>query len=500
VALGVAFGMAACVSAAERRVEERPELGRFFEEHAAQGTFVLLVDADGRRVVYNPDRAATGFLPASTFKILNSLASLEAGVVGVDDTIAWDGVERAVAAWNQDQRMREAFQRSTVWFYQELARRLGEARMRAALVEAGYGKQDMGGGIDQFWLTGDLRISALEQVEFLRRLRHRELGFPERVVAQVEQLMILEQCPNYTLHGKTGWARPDGIHLGWLVGWVDSAAGVHYYALNLESHAPDFPMMEARPSIVRGILQELGALPPTCSDEPSIQAQADLGPDRGVGVLAFASTAAPGTTLEPPFADTMVVRERPEAGSTVLARFIFRVPEPFAWSYVLEPVEAGVRSNALEFEYEVDGLPIDSLGHGVVEGGSGWVRVVHGVASDGTPRTGWVRHDPDRTEIHLWASELPLRPLFFVGADAIAFHDAPGGTAVALDLARRGELGPPDYRLEPMAVEGRWMRARVVSPDASCDGEESGALERVVWIEYLDARGRPRVWYYTRGC
>jgi beta-lactamase class D len=253
--------MAACVSAPERPVEERPDLGRFFEEHRAQGTFVLFADADGRRVVYNPDRAAAGFLPASTFKILNSLVSLETGVIGIDETITWDGADRGVTSWNQDQRMRDAFQRSTVWFYQELARRVGEDRMRAALVRERFGNQDVGGGIDQFWLTGNLRISALEQVDFLRRLKHRELGFSEAVVHEVEELLVLERCPDYTLRGKTGWVQHDGVHLGWLVGWVESGNEVHYYALNLESDAEGFPMMAARPAIVRGALRELGILP-----------------------------------------------------------------------------------------------------------------------------------------------------------------------------------------------------------------------------------------------
>jgi beta-lactamase class D len=257
--------VAACASAPERPVEERPDLGRFFEEHGAQGTFVLLADADGRRVVYNPDRAEAGFLPASTFKILNSLVSLETGVIGLDETIRWDGVDRGVASWNQDQRMREAFQRSTVWFYQDLARRVGEDRMRAALVRERYGNQDAGGGIDEFWLTGDLRISALEQVEFLRRLRHRELGFSESVVDQVEELLVLERCPDYTLRGKTGWVHRESVHLGWLVGWVESGDDVHYYALNLESDAEGFPMMAARPAIVHGALRELGILPPRVS-------------------------------------------------------------------------------------------------------------------------------------------------------------------------------------------------------------------------------------------
>lgn len=496
----------ACASQEPQVHEERPDLRRYFDEFGARGTFVVLADRDGRHTVYDPARAAERFLPASTFKILNSLVSLETGVIGIDDTIPWDGVDRGVTGWNQDQRMREAFQRSTVWFYQELARRVGEDRMREALVRERYGNQDAGGGIDQFWLNGDLRISALEQVEFLRRLRHRELGFPEPVVGAVEELMVLERCPDYTLRGKTGWVHHDGIHLGWFVGWVESGDEVHFYALNLESDAEGFPMMAARPSIVRGALRELGILPPPCardlpdSASPQLPASGNQ-PDRGVGVLAFSINALPGTALEPPFADTLVIHDRPSPGAPVVARFIFQVPQPFTWSYRLETTEGGLRSNTLEFDYEVDGLPIDSMDDAVRVDGSGWVRVVHAVAPDGTPRTGWVRHAADRTEIRVWADELPTRSLFFVGAEEdMVFRDGPDGAVVALELARRGDTGALDFRLDPMATDGRWLQARVVSPDAYCDGEEAGTVERVVWIEYLDARGRPRVWYYTRGC
>jgi beta-lactamase class D len=261
VALGV---LTACAPPDAPVTELRPDLARHFEAFDASGTFVLLGGETGERIVVDPERAAAGFVPASTFKIFNSLVALEHGIVGVDDTIEWDGVERSIAGWNQDQRMREAFQRSTVWFYQELARRVGEERMGAALVREGYGNADLGGGIDRFWLTGGLRISAHEQVEFLRRLRGRRLGFSPEVVAQVEELMVLERCPGHTFAGKTGWERPDGADLGWLVGWVERNAAVHFYAMNIESEDPDFPMIRARQEVVRGILAELEVLPPPC--------------------------------------------------------------------------------------------------------------------------------------------------------------------------------------------------------------------------------------------
>jgi beta-lactamase class D len=244
----------------------RPDLAHHFEAWDLEGSFVLLADASGEWTLYNPERAGTGVLPASTFKVFNTLAALETGAAGVDEVIPWDGVERGVAGWNEDQAMRQAFQRSTVWLYQEVARRIGLERMRALLEREGYGNRNPGGGIDQFWLTGDLRISAREQVAYLKRIRDREVGFPPEAVAQVEELLIMARCadPAYVFRGKTGWARAPGLEMGWLVGWVETGSGVHFYALNVETDDPQVPMVRARPAIVRGILDELGLLALEC--------------------------------------------------------------------------------------------------------------------------------------------------------------------------------------------------------------------------------------------
>jgi hypothetical protein len=230
-----------------------------------------------------------------------------------------------------------------------------------------------------------------------------------------------------------------------------------------------------------------------------------VAPDRGVGIISFALPSAPMTGF--PFADTLVIHEDPTASSPVLAHFLFQVPEPFIWAYTLEANETAVTSNALEYDYEMDGLPIDSAGsvpagagNGGASGGA-WVRVVYGIAADGAPRTGWVRHIEEHTEVRLWADELPTRSLFFLDPEAdLAFYDGPGGDRVTFDLVRHEEGGRLDYRLDPVETNGRWMKARVVTPDGSCRGEEVESSARVVWIEYLDQRGRPRVWYYTRGC
>lgn len=235
--------------------------------------------------------------------------------------------------------------------------------------------------------------------------------------------------------------------------------------------------------------------------------------DYGIGIVAFAASAMEGMAegedagAEFPRADTMLVLQAPAAGAPIVARFILRRPEAFSWSYALEAEEVGVEGNTLEFDYEELGVPVDSLAPG-----GEWVRVIYGFAA-AEPRYGWVRREEGReerrTRVILWERELldGGRSLFFSRpAGGLAFYDGPRGERVRLDLvATEDPPGDPltadfDYRLEPLEIVGRWMKVRVVTPDYSCQFDEGPTREEVVWIEYLDESGRPRVWYYARGC
>jgi hypothetical protein len=73
-------------------VVEELDLAGFFEGiDPRDATFVLLDGATGMLARYNADRAAERFLPASTFKIPNSLIALETGAAtGAEFTIVYD--------------------------------------------------------------------------------------------------------------------------------------------------------------------------------------------------------------------------------------------------------------------------------------------------------------------------------------------------------------------------------------------------------------------------
>jgi beta-lactamase class D len=253
-------------------VEHRPALGEPLLAAGYTGVFVLLEPATRTLIVSDPQLAERGFIPASTFKIPNSLIALETGVAdGPAFALPWDGVDRWAADWNRDHDLRSAFRVSAVWYYQELARRIGEQRMAEWVMAADYGNENITGGVDMFWLNGGLRISPREQVEFLRRVHEGASPFsPETVEVFLDEVMIEEQRDGLTLRAKTGWGRSQDFadpaaagfdgHVGWYVGSVEKQDGSRIYFATLllaPEPAPD-SFYEDRRELGRSALRELG--------------------------------------------------------------------------------------------------------------------------------------------------------------------------------------------------------------------------------------------------
>ena len=201
---------------------------------------VIVVLAEGRFITNDTERARARFVPASSFKIPNAMIALETGVApGADYLLKWDGKRPDQGfwprSWSRDHTLRSALGNGVVWYFQEMARRIGRERMTAFLEQFDYGNRDISGPIDRFWLEGPLEISALEQVEFLQRFRASRLGLSDRTTALVREILVLDRNDSYTLSGKTGTARMPGDRLlGWLVGYVEQGDRTQIFALNLD--------------------------------------------------------------------------------------------------------------------------------------------------------------------------------------------------------------------------------------------------------------------------
>ena len=231
-----------------------------FKNRQVLGCFILHDIEKDTSLVHNPERAKEGFLPASTFKITNSLIALECKVVeDENEVIPWDSVARFVHSWNNDQTMRTAIRYSAVWFYQELARRIGPERMNEWLRKLNYGNEIAGPEIDTFWLNGDLRITPIQQVDFLKRMISEDLPVKKKNLNTVKDIMIVERTDRYVLRAKSGWAT-SGQPVGWYVGWLEIDGKNYIFVNNLDIvHEGD---EKYRMEIVMEILDEIFQLKP----------------------------------------------------------------------------------------------------------------------------------------------------------------------------------------------------------------------------------------------
>jgi len=262
----VAILMAGPAAASE--CQEDARMAEAFRQAGARGAFVLLDGRTGGLACHDAARAARGFLPASTYKIPNALIALETGVASVGDfALNWDDKRDPrqswwPPAWAQSHTLATAMSNSVVWFYQELARRIGARRMQDYVDRFRYGNRNISGGIDQFWLSGELRISALEQVDFLRRFYGGQLDASGRSVQVVKDAIVLEASEAYRLSGKTGWARlgeDDPNQVGWFVGYLERGQEVYFFALNMDMRKPEDGA--ARLALARQILRQRGLMP-----------------------------------------------------------------------------------------------------------------------------------------------------------------------------------------------------------------------------------------------
>lgn len=179
---------------------------------------ILIESLDGRVKYQHNVNDRESFIPASTFKIPNTLIILEEGLIKDQfEVIKWDGKEREYALWNKDQTLKSAFQYSCVWCYQRYAKQVGDEKYHEYLRKFDYGNLITGNDVARFWLDGELRMSVKDQVNFLRKVHAEELPIQKHHIRTLKRIMLSEEHKNHKIWSKTGWAGKDGWYVGYLV-------------------------------------------------------------------------------------------------------------------------------------------------------------------------------------------------------------------------------------------------------------------------------------------
>ena len=237
-------------------------------------TFVLLseltnVSASDKSVLnsVNEKRANTALSPFSTFKVANSLIGLDLGVIKhTKQELTYNESTYPKQPWwpsvwklpHYD--LTTAFKFSMVAIYRQLATDIGEQNMTSYLKKMHYGNQDISSGLDSFWLNGSIKISAVEQVNFLQDIYHNKFDLNEKAIDNLKSIMLAETTADYRLYAKTGAGKTDDkTMLGWYIGFVENAKGVYFFAFNFDS--PTYGEMKAkRVTMAKNHLRQVGII------------------------------------------------------------------------------------------------------------------------------------------------------------------------------------------------------------------------------------------------
>jgi beta-lactamase class D len=234
-----------------------PVFAKIFQ--GKDGCFILY-DLKADKVVcqYNTARCAQEFAPCSTFKIAIALMAFDKGILkDGNTTFKWDGIDRGNPDWNRDTSAQDWLKYSVVWFSQRITPQLGPATITNYLVGFDYGNRDISGGLTNFWLGSTLKISANEEIEFLKELWRDQLPVSHRAMALTREIIPVEISPSGNrLAGKTGSHKT----LGWFVGHLDAKDGEYLVAVNYTGGPPPagkmYPGMIAE-DLCQKILEEM---------------------------------------------------------------------------------------------------------------------------------------------------------------------------------------------------------------------------------------------------
>ena len=209
--------------------------------------------------------------------------------------------------------------------------------------------------------------------------------------------------------------------------------------------------------------------------------------DLGIGVAFLRRAEDKGATAG---TDTLILHAEPREGAPATAALLFRVNDVGVTSYELAALDS-LRPNLAEYGYEESGVPFDS-----VDASGQWVRGIVGFLPDSSARTGWIDTRQRGVGLVRWTEQLVDRPIFFARADlASLFADADSSKPLP-----RPPTTNDAYDMKSLDVRGPWMKVQIATPSLNCEPDSAPQKIRTGWIRYLDPKGRPNVWYYTRGC
>ncbi len=230
------------------------DLKKYFDSSNVEGCFALLNNQMGDITVYNMELDTQRLPTGTSFKIPETLIGIQTGkIINENTTLLHD------TSTNGNLNLKQAFNKTSIPYFQEMARQIGKDTLRMWLDSLSYGNKKMSTPVDSFWLNNELKISPDEQLGFLSKLYFEQLPFQKYAQETVANLMMKEDDSLYRLSYTTGTGIDEKNNsIAWNLGWIEENRHIYFFVTFIKTPDKSIEGEGAAIKVSKLCLKELG--------------------------------------------------------------------------------------------------------------------------------------------------------------------------------------------------------------------------------------------------
>lgn len=229
-------------------------LKQYFDSANVEGCFALLNNQMGNITVYNMGLDTLRLSPGTSFKIPETLIGIQTGKITNENTRLFGD-----SANTNNPTLKEAFAGSSVSFYRELEKQIGNDTLQFWIDSLGYGNKKLGENADSSWPPQTLKISPDEQLGMMSKLYFDQLPFQKYAQEMVTSLMTEESDSLYKLNYTTASGIDSANRTtGWALGWIEENRHIYFFVTFARSANPSTDIRNTAADISKAALKHLG--------------------------------------------------------------------------------------------------------------------------------------------------------------------------------------------------------------------------------------------------
>jgi beta-lactamase class D len=219
-------------------VKSDPAITKIMDSAGVTGTFALLENGSGQFTIANLNTYKdSAFAPQQTFFALPTLIALDKGYI-THDASTWVNFD-------------------SIAYYQNLIAKIGRPAILKTIDSIHYGKGIVSADSTNYWSNGSIRITADEQLGFIKKMYFNQLPFQKRSQDLFKKLILKEDNSNYKLSYIN--AQDKNLNDAWWVGYVEENKHIYFFVLFTHQVKPS-STQDSHGTLLKNILTQQGFL------------------------------------------------------------------------------------------------------------------------------------------------------------------------------------------------------------------------------------------------